>query len=398
MASQLNAQLSRQQSQAQNNAPPFEGLVTDVNATVLTIDLGDLRPDLKGQRLRGRVEGRRIVPYFSRAELEAAVPALRQIAGNIAMPGFTAPKLAWVRRHEPEFFAQVRTVLLPKDYVRLYLTGEKASDLSDSAGTLWLDVAQRDWSDELLAATGLTRAHMPRLYEGSELTGSLRADVAARWGMGCVPLAAGAGDNAAGAAGVGIDVSGTGAGAEAETFAGVTVGVRRGRRRLGRRDGPGPAGHRGREQPAAEDADRGQRIDAGQTVELHARLMTGADQPHRHRPFNRHLPGQHAARFDKHVHNAFTDTGLDVWLRRHGVQRLIISGIRTEQCCETTARVGSDLGYAVDFVSEATLTFPMTHQGTGQVFSAQDITTRTELVLANRFARIVTVDTCLSSL
>ena len=110
------------------------------------------------------------------------------------------------------------------------------------------------------------------------------------------------------------------------------------------------------------------------------------------------LPGQPAARFDKHVHNAFTDTGLDVWLRRQGVQRLIISGIRTEQCCETTARVASDLGYAVDFVSEATLTFPMTHQGTGQTFSAQDITTRTELVLANRFARIVTVDTCLSSL
>ena len=110
------------------------------------------------------------------------------------------------------------------------------------------------------------------------------------------------------------------------------------------------------------------------------------------------LPDQPAARFDKHVHNAFTDTGLDVWLRRQGVQRLIISGIRTEQCCETTARVGSDLGYAVDFVSEATLTFPMTHEGTGQTFSAQDITTRTELVLAHRFARIVNVDTCLSSL
>lgn len=107
---------------------------------------------------------------------------------------------------------------------------------------------------------------------------------------------------------------------------------------------------------------------------------------------------QPTARFDKHVHNAFTDTGLDTWLRRQGVQRLIISGIRTEQCCETTTRVGSDLGYEIDFVSEATLTFPMTHKGTGQTFSAQDITTRTELVLADRFARIVSVDTCLSSL
>ena len=110
------------------------------------------------------------------------------------------------------------------------------------------------------------------------------------------------------------------------------------------------------------------------------------------------LPDQASVRFEKHTHNAFTDTGLDLWLRRQGVQRLIISGIRTEQCCETTARVGSDLGYEVDFVSEATLTFPMTHSVTGQTFSAQDITTRTELVLADRFARIVSVDTCLSSL
>jgi nicotinamidase-related amidase len=105
-----------------------------------------------------------------------------------------------------------------------------------------------------------------------------------------------------------------------------------------------------------------------------------------------------AVSFIKHVHNAFTDTGLDTWLRTQGIDRLIISGIRTEQCCETTARVASDLGYAVDFVSEATLTFPMTHAGTGQTFSAQDIITRTELVLADRFARILTVDTCLSSL
>ena len=110
------------------------------------------------------------------------------------------------------------------------------------------------------------------------------------------------------------------------------------------------------------------------------------------------LPGNPAVRFDKHTHNAFTDTGLDLWLRRQGVTKIIISGIRTEQCCETTARVGSDLGYDVDFVSEATLTFPMTHQGSGRTFSAEDITTRTELVLADRFARIVDVDTCLASL
>jgi len=138
------------------------------------------------------------------AELEAAVPRLRQIAGNIAMPGFTAPKLAWLRKHEPDLFARIATVLLPKDYVRLCMTGEKASDLSDSAGTLWLDVAARDWSDELLSATGLTRSHMPRLLEGTEVSGKLLPQVAARWGMDPVAVAAGAGDNAAGAAGIGV--------------------------------------------------------------------------------------------------------------------------------------------------------------------------------------------------
>ncbi len=110
------------------------------------------------------------------------------------------------------------------------------------------------------------------------------------------------------------------------------------------------------------------------------------------------LAGDPDVRFDKHTHNAFTDTGLDLWLRRRGVQKLIITGIRTEQCCETTTRVGSDIGYSIDFVTEATLTFPMTHAGSGVVFSAQDIKTRTELVLQDRFARIVDVDTCLASI
>ena len=137
-------------------------------------------------------------------ELEAAAPGSRAITGNLAMPGFTAPKLAWVKKHEPAVFEQVATVLLPKDYVRLCLTGDKASDLSDSAGTLWLDCTARDWSDTMLAATGLDRSHMPRLREGNDVTGTLRADVAARWGMERVPVAAGGGDNAAGAVGVGV--------------------------------------------------------------------------------------------------------------------------------------------------------------------------------------------------
>lgn len=141
-------------------------------------------------------------------QLEAVVPDLRAITGNLAMPGFTAPKLAWVRAHEPEIFAQVHTVLLPKDYVRLVMTGEKSSDMSDSAGTLWLDVAARDWSDAMLEATGLSHAHMPALHEGPEPTGQLRPDIASAWGMAQVPVIAGAGDNAAGAAGVGVTSDG----------------------------------------------------------------------------------------------------------------------------------------------------------------------------------------------
>lgn len=136
--------------------------------------------------------------------LEREVAGLGQITGNRAMPGFTAPKLQWVREQEPEIFAQVKTVVLPKDYVRLRMTGELASDMSDSAGTLWMDVGKRDWSDTMLAATGLDRSHMPKLYEGSEVTGQLRAEIAEAWGMECVPVVAGGGDNAAGAVGVGV--------------------------------------------------------------------------------------------------------------------------------------------------------------------------------------------------
>jgi xylulokinase len=138
------------------------------------------------------------------ATLEAAVPSLHAIAGNLAMPGFTAPKLLWVQRHEPEIFAATRTILLPKDMVRLWMTGDKATDMSDAAGTLWLDVAARSWSEALLAACNLPVEAMPALYEGCRATGTLRAEVAAAWGMDRVPVAAGGGDNAAGAVGVGV--------------------------------------------------------------------------------------------------------------------------------------------------------------------------------------------------
>lgn len=137
--------------------------------------------------------------------------ASERITGNIAMPGFTAPKLLWVSRHEPDVFEKVHTVLLPKDYVRLKLTGDKASDMSDSAGTLWLETRKRDWSDEMLGVTGLDRSHMPRLFEGSEVTGTLRRAVAERWGMSSgTVVAGGGGDNAASGCGVGTVAPGTG--------------------------------------------------------------------------------------------------------------------------------------------------------------------------------------------
>ncbi|CAH0528829.1 xylulokinase [Vibrio hippocampi] len=137
-------------------------------------------------------------------ELELLVPNAREITGNIMMPGFTAPKLKWVQNHEPEIFAKIDQVLLPKDYLRFKMTGDYASDMSDSAGTCWLDVASRRWSVDLLTATGLSERQMPKLFEGSEITGVLSADVAKAWGMKQVPVVAGGGDNAAGAVGVGI--------------------------------------------------------------------------------------------------------------------------------------------------------------------------------------------------
>lgn len=137
-------------------------------------------------------------------QLEQAVPDSRQITGNIMMPGFTAPKLLWLRQHEPDNFARIDKVLLPKDYLRFCLTGDFASDMSDSAGTLWLDMAKRQWHEGLLAATGLNAAQMPRLYEGNQITGYLKPEIARRWNMHQVPVVAGGGDNAAGAVGVGI--------------------------------------------------------------------------------------------------------------------------------------------------------------------------------------------------
>jgi xylulokinase len=137
-------------------------------------------------------------------ELERKHPSLSRAMGVLPMPGLTAPKLLWLQRHEPETFRAARKVLLSKDYIRLKLTGRLATDMSDAAGTWWLDEAARSWSDEALAATGLDRSHMPALLEGSSPSGSLRPDLAREWGLsGEIVVAGGAGDVAAGAVGLG---------------------------------------------------------------------------------------------------------------------------------------------------------------------------------------------------
>ncbi|MGH8780983.1 xylulokinase [Paraburkholderia sp.] len=161
--------------------------------------------DRSGQVLRPAILWNDTRAFAECVELEALVPESRAITGNLAMPGFTAPKLLWLAKYEASVFRAIHKVLLPKDYVAWRLTGEFTSDMSDASGTLWLDVAKRDWSDRMLAATGLTREQMPRLVEGSAPAALLRDALRREWGIeGPVTLCGGAGDNAASAIGMGV--------------------------------------------------------------------------------------------------------------------------------------------------------------------------------------------------
>ena len=147
------------------------------------------------------------------AKIEDAVGAvrLREIAGNPALTGFQAPKVLWLRHNEPEAYARVRSLLLPKDFIRFRLSGARASDASDAAGTLLLDLAARDWSDEILSALDIPRDWLPRVYEGPEVTGQVSAAGARATGLADgLPVIAGGGDNAAAAVGCGVVRPGTG--------------------------------------------------------------------------------------------------------------------------------------------------------------------------------------------
>ncbi|MDO5102535.1 MAG: xylulokinase [Lautropia sp.] len=170
------------------------GLSGQMHGAVLLDEQGDiLRPAILWNDGRASAE----------CEQLAAHPALLAHTGNLAMPGFTAPKLLWVREHEPELFARVHKVLLPKDWLRFKLSGEHVSEMSDAAGTLWLDVGRRAWSEDMLAATGLSLDQMPSLVEGSQASARLRPELAHRWGMADqVVIAGGGGDNAASAIGI----------------------------------------------------------------------------------------------------------------------------------------------------------------------------------------------------
>ncbi|NDK34496.1 xylulokinase [Rhodovulum sulfidophilum] len=170
-------------------------------ATLLDAGLAPIRPCILWNDTRSHAEAARL----------DALPGMREISGNIVFPGFTAPKLDWVRRHEPEAFACIAKVLLPAGFLNLYLTGRAVADMSDSAGTSWFDTGRRDWSDALLEAGHMRRDQMPELVEGSAPAGRLRPELAARWGIapGAV-VAGGAGDNAAAACGTGALAEGQG--------------------------------------------------------------------------------------------------------------------------------------------------------------------------------------------
>jgi xylulokinase len=163
--------------------------------------------DAAGEVLRPAIlwNDQRTAAECDRIREAVGAKLLVEVTGNDALTGFTAPKLVWVRDHEPDVWARVAHVLLPKDYVRLRLTGEYAMDKADGAGTILFDLAARDWSPEILAALAIDPAWLPPTFEGPQVTGSVSAPAAAAAGLRAgTPVVAGGGDQAANAVGVGV--------------------------------------------------------------------------------------------------------------------------------------------------------------------------------------------------
>ena len=179
------------------------GLSGQMHGAVL-VDAEDrlIRPAILWNDGRARAEAK---------ALNEAVPDLGDIAGVPAMVGFTAPKLLWLKRHEPENFVRIARIFLPKDYIRWRLTGGHATDMTDASGTLWLDVAERRWSPRVIAATGIRAEQLPALKEATDIAGTLAVPLARSWGLsGNVLVAIGTGDTAAAAIGLGAIADGDG--------------------------------------------------------------------------------------------------------------------------------------------------------------------------------------------
>jgi xylulokinase len=175
------------------------GLTGQMHGSVLLDDAGGvLRPALIWCDQRTDSQCRSLTEKIGAARLIG-------LTCNPAITGFTLPKLRWVLEREPELWSRVRSILLPKDYVRFRLTGERATDVADASGTLLFDVAKRCWSDEMLDATEIDRRWLPTAFESSEVTGAVSPEGAAATGLRAgTPVVAGAGDQAAGAVGMGI--------------------------------------------------------------------------------------------------------------------------------------------------------------------------------------------------
>ena len=175
------------------------GLSGQMHGAVLLGDSAEvLRPAIIWCDQRADAECRRLTETLG-------AKRLIDLVSNPALPGFTLPKLLWVRRCEPPIWDRIRTVLLPKDFVRFQLTGERATDVADASGTLLFDVAKRRWSAEMVDAAGIDDRWLPSAVEGPVVTGRVTAQAAAATGLGAgTPVVAGGGDQAAGAVGIGI--------------------------------------------------------------------------------------------------------------------------------------------------------------------------------------------------